>query len=312
MSEPILSLALQGLPKKSSGKVRDLFDLGDTLLLAATDRLSAFDVVMPNGIPDKGRVLTSLSAFWFDTLRAITPNHYLSSDDSIIAERLQQAGAELTPETRAALKGRAMLCAKAVPLPIECVVRGYLAGSLWKEYREAGGATGPVVLHGIALPGGLRECDPLPEPIFTPATKAARGHDENISAAEAAELTGREVAQEAARLSIALYNAALEKAKEVGLMLADTKFEFGLREGRLLLIDEALTPDSSRYWEAALYEPGKSQPSFDKQFVRDWLESTGWDKAPPGPMLPEDIVKKTADKYREAYRRLTGGSLPEQ
>jgi phosphoribosylaminoimidazole-succinocarboxamide synthase len=303
---PLLTTDIPGLQKFITGKVRDVYDIGDTLLIVATDRISAFDVIMPNGIPDKGRVLTQLSRFWFLTLRPLVNTHYITTDIEFIAAHLQRHGVQLTPELRAQLDGRTMLGVKARALPIECVVRGYLAGSLWKEYVQAGGREHEVTLHGIALPAGLRECDRLPQPAFSPATKAESGHDLNISQAEAGKIVGEEIIQQAAQTSIALYTAAAARASENGILLADTKFEFGIHQGALTLIDEALTPDSSRFWEQALYAPGQSQPSFDKQFVRDWLESSGWNKEPPAPRLPDDIVARTADKYREAYRRITG------
>lgn len=310
MTSPVLTTEIPGLTKFATGKVRDVYDLGDTLLLVATDRISAFDVIMPNGIPDKGRVLTQLSRFWFLNLRSIVSTHYITTDAGFIADRIAEAGGTVTAELRTLLEGRAMLGVKAKAFPVECVVRGYLAGSLWKEYRQAGGETQPVTLHGIALPGGLRESERLPEPIFTPATKAEGGqHDENIGLAEAARIVGEATAQRLAQTSIALYRAAAERAHRSGLILADTKFEFGLHGGALTLIDEALTPDSSRFWDEGIYEPGRSQPSYDKQYVRDWLESTGWPKTYPAPELPPDVVARTAEKYLEAYRRLTGKSL---
>ncbi len=291
-----------GIAPAARGKVRDIYDLGDKLLIVATDRLSAFDVVMRTPIPDKGKVLTQLSLFWFDLLQNVIPNHILSATDfpaPFDAYREQ-------------LAGRAMLVRKAQPLPIECVVRGYLSGSGWKEYR----ATGKVC--GIALPPGLRESDKLPEPIFTPATKATSGHDENISLERAAELIGKPLAEKVRAISIEIYNRASAYAAPRGVLLADTKFEFGLlnnlRPGReaaeeLIWIDEALTPDSSRLWPASQYRPGGAQPSFDKQFVRDYLERIQWPKTPPGPELPPDVVASTRAKYREAYRILVGHEL---
>ncbi len=309
MREPVLTTRLLGLPRLASGKVRDLYDLGDTLLLVATDRISAFDVVMPNGIPDKGRVLTQLSHFWFSRLGEIVPAHEITVDTEEICDRLKSAGVPVTEETRTLLDGRSVIGKKAGALPIECVVRGYLAGSLLKEYRAAGGETGEVSLHGITLPGGLREGDRLSEPIFTPATKAAAGHDENIGIEEAGALIGIELAERLQEESLALYGYAADYARARGILLADTKFEFGLLDGELLWIDEAFTPDSSRYWLSDTYAPGGAQPSFDKQFVRDWLEASGWNKEPPAPPLPESVVLKTAEKYREAYSRLTGSEL---
>ncbi|MCW3098072.1 MAG: phosphoribosylaminoimidazole-succinocarboxamide synthase [Chthonomonadaceae bacterium] len=310
MTSPVLTTTIPGLKSFATGKVRDVYDLGDSLLLIATDRISAFDVVMANGIPDKGRVLTQLSRYWFRHLRPLVPTHYITCDTDFIASRLTEAGVAVTAELRAMLAGRAMLGVKAQAFPVECVVRGYLAGSLWKEYRQAGGETHPVVLHDIGLPAGLRESDRLPAPIFTPATKAESGHDENISLAQAASVLGEGIAHELARISIALYTAASERALHRGILIADTKFEFGLHGGAITLIDEALTPDSSRFWDQATYTAGRSQPSYDKQFVRDWLEQSGWNKEPPGPVLPPDVVQRTAEKYREAYLRLVGSDLP--
>ena len=282
-----------GIAPAARGKVRDIYDLGNELLIFATDRLSAFDVVMPTPIPDKGRVLTQLSLFWFDLLRNIVPNHVLRADGfpapfNAYAEDLA---------------GRSMIVRKTEPLPVECVVRGYLSGSGWKDYR----ATGRIC--GIELPAGLRESDKLPSPIFTPATKAAAGHDENISFEQAANLIGAELAQRVREISLAIYNAASAYAEPRGILLADTKFEFGLLHGELIWIDEALTPDSSRFWPAAQYAPGGAQPSFDKQFVRDYLERIRWPKTPPGPELPPDVVASTRAKYREAFRILTGREL---
>ncbi|HLK58294.1 MAG TPA: phosphoribosylaminoimidazolesuccinocarboxamide synthase [Chthonomonadaceae bacterium] len=310
MNIPVLKTEIPGLKRFATGKVRDVYDLGDTLLLVASDRISAFDVIMPNGIPDKGRVLTQLSRFWFRQLRPLTVTHYISTDDAYILQRIEEAGGKVTPALAETLTGRAMLGVKAKAFPIECVVRGYLAGSLWKEYRQAGGDRQPVTLHGIALPLGLRESDKLPRPIFTPATKAESGHDENISVEEAGRIVGEEMVQRLAALSIAIYTAAAERAARNGILLADTKFEFGLDAGAIVLIDEALTPDSSRFWDADIYAPGRSQPSYDKQYVRDWLEGSGWNKEPPAPELPPDVVAQTAEKYREAYRRIVGTPLP--
>lgn len=294
-----------GLPEPKRGKVRDIYNLGEYLLIVATDRISAFDVVLPNGIPDKGRVLTQLSLYWFERTRHIVPNHLVSADIDVIAKAVASAGGQVDAELRDMLQGRSMLVVKAKPYPIECVVRGYLAGSLWKEYLKAGGGEKEVTLHGITLPVGLRESDRLEEPIFTPATKAESGHDLNISLQEAEQRVGA-VARELARLSLEIYRFAREEAARRGIIIADTKFEFGEKDGRILLIDEVLTPDSSRFWAVDDYQPGRPQPSFDKQYVRDWLESTGWDKTPPAPTLPEEVVAKTAEKYREAYRRITG------
>jgi phosphoribosylaminoimidazole-succinocarboxamide synthase len=273
--------------------VRDLYEVGGNLLLIATDRLSAFDVVLPTAIPDKGRVLTQLSLFWFNQLRDVIPNHVLSATDF---------PAELAA-FRPQLEGRAMLCKRTNPLPIECVVRGYLSGSGLKDYR----ATGKVC--GIALPAGLRESDRLPEPIFTPSTKATTGHDENISFDGAVSLVGAELAEKVRSISLEIYRRAAAYAEPRGIILADTKFEFGLLGDELIWIDEALTPDSSRFWPADGYQPGRAQPSYDKQYVRDYLERIGWNKQPPGPELPSDVVAATREKYREAYKQLTGLEL---
>ncbi|MBZ5661949.1 MAG: phosphoribosylaminoimidazolesuccinocarboxamide synthase [Acidobacteriia bacterium] len=284
---------LPGIHFLNRGKVRDLYEVGDRLLIVATDRLSAFDVVLPTPIPDKGRVLTQLSLFWFDLLRDVLPNHVITSTDF---------PPELEPY-RAQLEGRSMICRRAKPLPIECVVRGYLSGSGWKDYR----ATGKVC--GISLPAGLRESERLPEAIFTPSTKATAGHDENISFEQAAATIGEELAERVRAVSLEIYRRAVAYAEPRGIILADTKFEFGLLENELIWIDEALTPDSSRFWPAEGYQPGRTQPSFDKQYVRDHLERIGWNKQPPGPELPPDVVAATRDKYREAYRKLTGHEL---
>lgn len=291
----LLHLEIPGLPKLKSGKVRDIFDLGDRLLLVATDRISAFDVVMPNGIPRKGEVLTQLSHFWFDRTAKIVVNHraQLPGDPWPVA---------LAPYAQM-LSPRSMVVRKARPLAIECVVRGYLAGSGWKEYKAS------KSVCGIRLPDGLQESSELPQPIFTPATKAETGHDLNISFDEAAKLVGPAVAEQARDLSLRLYSQARDYARDRGIIIADTKFEFGVADGRLILIDEVLTPDSSRFWPADTYAPGRSQPSFDKQFVRDYLETLTWDKTPPGPTLPEDVVARTTAKYLEAYERLTGKKL---
>ena len=282
-----------GIAPLARGKVRDIYDLGDRLLLVATDRLSAFDVIMPTPIPDKGRVLTQLSLFWFDLLKDVIPNHVLSSTEFPAPFDRYQSD----------LAGRSMVVKKTTPLPIECVARGYLSGSGWKEYR----ATGKVC--GIPLPPGLRESDKLPELIFTPATKAATGHDENISFKRAAEIIGKELAEKVRGTTLEIYRRAAAYAEPRGILLADTKFEFGLLNGELIWIDEALTPDSSRFWPSAEYRPGGPQPSFDKQFVRDYLERIQWPKTPPGPALPPDVVAATRAKYREAYRLLVGREL---
>lgn len=274
------------------GKVRDIYDLDDALLIVATDRISAFDWVNPTGIPDKGKVLTQMSLFWFEQMADIVPNHLISADVGDFPEDFQAHAAQF--------EGRSMLVKKCEMLPIECVVRGYLAGSGWKEYKKSG------TVCGIELPGGLVESDKLETPIFTPATKATDGHDINISPAEAAKIVGADIAEAAETAAMRVYERGRAIAGEKGIILCDTKFEFGLREGVLTLADEVLTPDSSRFWPADAYEPGKGQPSFDKQFVRDWLEASGWDKNSPPPELPDDVVAKTREKYVEAYRRLTG------
>ncbi|MEM4658686.1 MAG: phosphoribosylaminoimidazolesuccinocarboxamide synthase [Candidatus Methanosuratincola sp.] len=289
----VTSTAIPFSQQPKRGKVRDIYDLGGELLIVATDRISAFDVVLPQGIPGKGFVLTQISKFWFDYTRDIVPNHLISTE-------LEDFPAEFRPYGEV-LEGRSMLVKKAKPLPIECIVRGYLTGSGWKEYKESGSVC------GITLPKGLRESDRLPEPIFTPSTKAEIGeHDVNITFEKTAELVGAELAQEVKRLSIEIYNKALSHALEKGIIIADTKFEFGIRDDGLILIDELLTPDSSRFWPLDDYEPGRAQKSFDKQFVRDYLESVGWNKKPPAPDLPQDIIDKTSEKYFEALRRLRG------
>lgn len=309
MSVPLLTTEIPGLPRFATGKVRDVYDLGDTLLIVATDRISAFDFIMPNGIPDKGRVLTQLSRFWFRALRPLAATHYITTDNDYITMRIAEAGGTVTPELRASLAGRTMLGVKAQAFPVECVVRGYLAGSLWKEYVQAGGIERSISLHGMDLPGGLRECERLPRPLFSPATKAETGHDQNIGMAETAQLVGAETARQLAEISLRLYESAAGRAEKCGLLLADTKFEFGVHQGSITLIDEALTPDSSRYWEGVDYEPGHAQPSYDKQFVRDWLETSGWNKEPPAPLLPSEVVAQTRDKYLAAYNRLVGKPL---
>jgi phosphoribosylaminoimidazole-succinocarboxamide synthase len=278
------------------GKVRDLYDVGEYLLLVASDRISAFDYVLGSGIPDKGRVLTQLSAFWFARTAHIVPNHVVSTD-------VAQYPAVLAP-FHDQLRGRSMLVRKTTPLPVECVARGYISGSGWKDYV----ATGEVC--GVRLPAGMRESDRLPEPLFTPATKADSGHDMNIPEAEAAAVVGAERLQELKRLTMALYAFGVAHAESCGIILADTKFEFGVTDdGQLLLIDEVMTSDSSRYWPKDSYAPGGPQLSFDKQFVRDYLESIKWNKQPPVPSLPDDVVARTRAKYLDAYRRLTGHEL---
>lgn len=286
----VLDTAFEHLPVRR-GKVRDIYDLGDQLLLVATDRISAFDWVLPSGIPDKGIVLTQISVFWFNYLNV--PHHVLASDLDTVD----------LPESvdRTTLSGRAMLVRKCEVVPVECVVRGYLAGSAWQEYQQSGSVC------GLSLPSGLQQCDRLPEPIFTPATKAAAGeHDENISFEQMVQMVGQHRAEALRAKSIDLYNRGAEYARQRGILIADTKFEFGESNGELLLVDEVLTPDSSRFWPADQYVPGRGQPSYDKQFVRDWLSDSGWDKNSPPPELPTDIITKTRQKYVEAYERLTG------
>ena len=285
----VLETSLPGLPVRR-GKVRDVYDLGDRLLLVSTDRISAFDWVLPTAIPDKGRVLNQVAAFWFDLLGE--PHHLVTID----VDRMELPGGV----DRSLLAGRTALVRKTEVVPIECVVRGYLAGSGWREYRQHGS------LCGIKLPGGLVESARLEEPLFTPSTKAQTGHDENISFERMVQLVGAQRAEELRDRSIAIFQRGAAYARQRGILIADTKFEWGLIEGRLILIDEVLTPDSSRFWPADQYQPGRSQPSFDKQFVRDWLESTSWDKNSPPPPLPEDVVARTRQKYVEAYERLTG------
>ena len=294
-NDTLLSLEIPGVRKLKSGKVREIFDLGDCLLFVATDRISAFDVIMPNGIPRKGEVLTQISYFWFAQTESIQPNHLLSHAADALPAKLQPVADKLAR--------RSMLVKKAQPLTIECVVRGYLAGSGWKEYKTR------QTVCGIKLPAGLQESSELLEPIFTPATKAESGHDENISFEQAAAMVGRDIAEQARDASLKIYNQARDYARKRGIIIADTKFEFGLQNGNLILIDEVLTPDSSRFWPADQYQPGRSQPSYDKQFVRDYLETLDWNKTPPGPMLPPEVVAKTQAKYLEAYERLSGKKL---
>ena len=285
-----MTQSIENLTLHASGKVREVYAAGDDLLMVASDRISIYDVILPDPIPDKGRVLTGMSAFWFDRTNEIVPNHLISIED--------------VPEE---VRGRAMLVRKLEMYPVECVVRGYLSGSGWREYRETGSVC------GVGLPAGLQESDRLPRPIFTPATKAEFGdHDENITFDEAAELVGdRPLMEELRRISIELYEFGSRHAAERGIILADTKFEFGSHPGaEVVLGDEVMTPDSSRFWPEDGYEPGRTQPSFDKQYVRDWADATGWDHSPPGPDLPEDVIAQTRDRYLEAYHRLTGEELP--
>jgi phosphoribosylaminoimidazole-succinocarboxamide synthase len=293
----LLHTAIHGMPPPRVGKVREVYDLGSELLIVATDRISAFDVVMANGIPDKGRILNLMSAFWFERLGHVCPTHLISVDDGEIASRL--------PKSQPELAGRCTIAKKAKPLTIECVARGYISGSLYKEYRAEGGG-----VHGLDLRDGLVESDRLPEPIFTPATKAEEGHDENISFATAIDMVGRETAERVREWTLTLYREAARHAETKGLILADTKFEFGETSDGLVWLDEALTPDSSRFWDAASYQTGRAQPSYDKQFVRDYLETLTWYKRPPGPILPPHIVERTRRKYLDAYELITGAPLP--
>ncbi len=297
MSNALTTISLPGVIHLKSGKVREIFDVGDYYLLVATDRISAFDCVMPNGIPLKGQILNTLSAWWFEHLSSVTPNHIVETDDSHYPDSLKPY--------QEILRGRSMLVKKSTVIPVECVARGYLIGSGWKEYQ----ATGTVC--GIPLRPGYRLADKLDEAIFTPSSKADTGHDENITFDEVVHRVGAEVASHLRGVTLELYRRASEHAAACGIILADTKFEFGIESsGKIILIDEALTPDSSRYWPADQYRPGTNPPSFDKQYVRDYLESLNWNKQPPAPRLPEDVVARTRDLYLEAFRRLTGRPLP--
>lgn len=301
MSDTLTTTSLPGIERVASGKVRDVYSVGHDLLIVATDRISAFDCILPQGIPGKGRILTQMSLFWFDLLHGIVPNHVITAD-------VHAYPAELLPY-RDQLEGRSMLVKRCRMEPIECVARGYISGSGWKDYRRTG------AICGIPLPAGLLESDQLPEPIFTPATKAASGHDENISLEQAEKIIGRQTALLLSDLTLRVYRKAADYAYSRGIILADTKFEFGWSvsgghtAGELLLADEVLTPDSSRFWLRAEYSPGRAQKSFDKQFVRDYLETLDWNKQPPAPSLPQEVVDKTAEKYRDAYTRLTGAAL---
>ena len=296
MTRQVLTeIAIPGLPLVHRGKVRETFDLGDRLLMVATDRISAYDAVIPTGIPDKGVVLTQLSRFWFERTASIVPNHLITTAVPDLPE--------LTLDLRSALAGRTMVVRRAQRIDIECVARGYLAGSAWAEYLNAG------TVAGIPLPSGLVESDRLPEPLFTPAIKSDSGHDVNISVDEMAELVGADLTERLRDITLAVYVAADAYARDRGVIIADTKMEFGVIDGTLTLIDELLTPDSSRFWDAAHYHPGQAQPSFDKQYVRDWLTASGWDREPPAPGLPPEVVEATAAKYREAYERITGQAL---
>ncbi len=300
MGEPLIATSLPGLTPHRTGKVRDLYEVGDALLVIATDRISAFDYILGSGIPDKGAVLNQLSAFWFGMMADIVPHHVISTDPDRYPE----------PARRHAglLRGRSMLVRRTIPLPLECVVRGYLSGSGWKDYQRTG------EICGLALPRGLRQSDRLPQPIFTPSSKAESGHDENLTEAQAERLVGADVLAQVREYSLRIYARGLAHAESKGIIVADTKFEFGLAGdpgGRptLLLIDEVLTPDSSRFWPMDRYKPGGPQASFDKQFVRDYLEAIGWNKQPPAPSLPVEVVERTRDKYVDAFRRLTGREL---
>lgn len=291
----VMTTELPGLKLHGRGKVRDIYDLGEHFLIIATDRLSAFDVVLPTPIPNKGKVLTQMSAFWFDYFKGFVPNHVVSTDVDQYPKELHCF--------KERIDGRSMLVRKAKVFPVECVARGFLTGSGLKDYNKTG------QLCGIPLPPGLRDSDRLPQPIFTPATKAETGHDENISDEEAAKVIGQENIRRLKELTLSIYSRAVEYASKRGIIICDTKFEFGLIDGQITIVDEMLTPDSSRFWPAGQYSPGKPQPSFDKQFVRDYLERIGWNKQPPAPALPDDIVKATSAKYAEALRILTGREL---
>ena len=297
MKSPLLKTSLKSLKLIHQGKVRDIYDIdADTMLLVSTDRLSAFDVILPTGIENKGAMLTQMANFWFEKLTHVVPNHLTGiNPDSVVA----------SDEDKAQLGSRAVVVKKLKPLPIEAIVRGYLVGSGWKEYKAKG------TVCGIALPAGLQEASKLPQPLFTPSSKAAVGeHDENITLAQCADLIGKERAAEVAKVAIQLYSEAAEYALTKGIIIADTKFEFGLdAQGILHVMDEVLTPDSSRFWPLESYQVGKNPPSYDKQYVRDWLESTGWNKTPPAPVLPDDVAKRTSDKYLEAFEKLTGQPL---
>ena len=298
MSNVVLETNLSGLTLARRGKVRDVYDLDDHLLIVATDRISAFDYVLGSGIPDKGKVLTQLSVFWFGKVGDLTPHHLISADVDDFPS--------VTRPHRDVLRGRSMLVRKTLPLPVECVARGYISGSGWKDYKKTG------AVCGHHLPTGLRESDRLPSPLFTPATKAETGHDENISEAEAGAIVGHDMARRLRDLTLSIYGRGVSHAETRGIIIADTKFEFGLagpRSEELVLIDEILTPDSSRFWPKAHYQPGQAQPSFDKQFVRDYLEQIGWNKQPPVPSLPDEVVMRTREKYIEAFRLLTGQEL---
>lgn len=295
MQQAVTELSLPGVPLYSRGKVRETFDLGDRLLMVATDRISAYDSVLPNGIPGKGIILTQFARFWFGYLNDQISNHLLTTELDRLPEHIMRY--------RHLLTGRSMIVRKANRVDVECVARGYLSGSAWAEYQENG------TVCGQSLPAGLVESDKLPEPIFTPATKSSGGHDENISFDQMREIVGTELADQLRRVTLDIYCTAEAFARERGIIIADTKLEFGFINGQLSLIDEVLTPDSSRFWDVELYEPGASQPSFDKQIVRDWLTSSGWDREPPAPKLPSDVALRTAQRYYEVFQRLTGETL---
>lgn len=292
----VLTTDIPDLPAFIRGKVRDVYDLGTQLLIVTTDRISAFDSVLPTGIPYKGKVLNQLSEFWFGLIQDFCPSH-------LVTTNLAEMGRVFAGDTAAQLEGRSMLVNKTAALPVECVVRGYLEGSGWKEYQRSG------TVCGIQLPEGLKQGSRLPEPIFTPSTKATTGHDENITHAQMSELVAPEVMQQVIDLSLRVYTTAADFARERGILIADTKFEFGVLDGRVIIIDEVLTPDSSRFWDAEKWQPGGPQPSFDKQFVRDYLDSIGWNHEPPAPALPEDVALRTSEKYREIYQKITGAEV---
>jgi len=294
-NEVLLKTEFKDLKLFRRGKVRDVYDLGDKLLIVSTDRISCFDVVLPCGIPYKGKVLTSISVFWFDFIKDIIAHHLITADVEKYPPELRKYKDDLA--------GRSMLVLKTKPLPVECVVRGYLSGSGWKEYKQK------QSVCGISLPAGLRESDKLPEVIFTPSTKADVGHDENVNQQYVEGLLGRETAEALKKISIEVYQRARDYALQKGIIIADTKFEFGIYNNQIIIIDEALTPDSSRFWPLEDYQPGQSQPSFDKQFVRDYLETLDWNKTPPAPALPKEIISRTTEKYLDAYRKLTGKEL---
>ena len=291
----ILETDLKGLKRVNRGKVRDIYEVDGALLIVATDRISAFDVILPTGIPFKGKVLTGLTLFWLELLKGVVENHLITAD-------VEKMGPTLTPYADM-LRGRAMLVKKAKVFPIECVVRGYLAGSGWSSYQKTG------TVCGISLPTGMRESEKLPEPLFTPSTKAETGHDENISFEQVVKTVGKETADTLRKSTIEVYRRCSEYALGRGVIICDTKFEWGLADGRVILIDEVLTPDSSRFWPADGYTPGRSQPSFDKQYVRDWLTRSGWNKEPPAPKLPDDVVRRTSEKYLQAYEIITGQKM---